>query len=380
MVRSPNRVGRMVVAHGGGRWGSGIVAAMVLAATGCQDSSVAGSSPAVVDLSVEWRVATPESQGLDKAKLQAAIRHAATLPRILSLLVVRHGRLVAEEYYHGDGPDSLNDVRSVTKSVVSTLIGIAEGQGRLALDAPIGDHLPAAQTAGLDPGKLAVTVENLLTMSSGFAWDESTVAGYNEWVQSADPVGFLLAKPLRTAPGRAFLYNSAAVHLLSVVLDDAVGMSPPAFAQRYLFQPLGITRARWEQFPDGRANGGAGLALRPRDLAKLGALWLQHGNGGDAVVVPKDYLDRGTAPKYPLWVGDSPLAAQSYGYLWWLDRRPGRDDYFAWGYGGQFVWVAPSLDLVVVVTTEWRNAGNQSGQLASNGLDLIINRVMPAVR
>ena len=196
------------------------------------------------------------------------------------------------------------------------------------------------------------------------------------------PIAYLLQRPLANPPGHAFTYNSAAVHLLSAVLQGATGLSTQEFARRYLFDPLGITTAKWELFQDGRANGGAGLDLRPRDLAKLGALWLQGGDagGGRGTIVASDWVANATTPKFSYWTGRAPLAEQSYGYLWWLDRRGGRVSFFAWGYGGQFIWVDRALDLVVVVTTEWRGAGAQAGQLESNGLGLIVNHILPAVR
>jgi CubicO group peptidase (beta-lactamase class C family) len=285
---------------------------------------------------------------------------------------------VAEEYFHGNRADSLNDVRSVTKSIVSMLVGIAIDQGALpGITAPIADYLPAD---AVDPVKGAITIEQLLTMSSGFDWDETSTASYNDWVRSVDPIEYLLSRPLVSLPGREFRYNSAAVHLLSVVLEAATGMSTIEYARRNLFEPLGITAVQWEVFPDGRANGGAGIDLRPTDLAKLGVLWLQQGDAGGRQIVEPAWIAAATAPRFGYWDGKAPLADQSYGYLWWLNRAGGSVHSFAWGFGGQFVWVAPELDLVTVVTTEWRNAGSQAELLARQGQDLVVNHVIPSVR
>jgi CubicO group peptidase (beta-lactamase class C family) len=317
---------------------------------------------------------------MDGGKVRAAIDHARGLPRILSLLVVRRGSLVVEEYFNGNHRDSVNDVRSVTKSVVSSLVGAADHQGLLAtLDRSLTEELPAGYAGALTPATGAITFRQLLTMSSGFQWNEEGVAEYNAWVVAPDPVRYLLARPLVASPGTQFTYNSAAVHLLSVALARAVGESLEGFALRSLFQPLGITRARWEVLTDGNPNGGSGIKLRPRDLAKLGALWLAGGSTGPTRVFDASYRDAAVRQAFGGWTRGV-LRPYGYGYLWWVTPTPKGEAFFAWGYGGQFVFVVPAQELVAVVTTEWHGAGSQAEQLAMNGLDLIINRVLPAIR
>lgn len=349
------------------------------AASACGDGGPVAVDNVTVDLSAEWQAAAPASVGIDGGRMDAAVAHAATLPRLLSLLVVRHGRLVVEEYFNGSHADSLNDVRSVTKSVLSTLTGIAARRGEIDIDESIAGHL-TPWAADIDDVERTISVRHLLTMSGGWTWDESTAAGYNDWVLSADPIAYALQRPRAGPPGSSFRYNSAGVHLLGVVLEDAVGRELPAYADEHLFTPLGISRVRWEIFPDGRVNGGAGIDLRARDLAKLGQLWLQNGDAGGNTVVDPDWLERGTTPAYAYWQGSAPLGRQSYGWLWWISDSPGPHAFFAWGHGGQFVWIVPSLDLVVIVTHDWRNAGSLVGQLPVNGLDLIVNRVLRAVQ
>lgn len=358
------------------------VAALVLAgASACGDSPAEWTRAEPVDLALEWTTASPESQGVRQDRLDAAYEHARTLPRLLSLLVVRHGRLVYEKYFNGNHADSLNDVRSVTKSVIGSLVGTALAQGVLSsVDVPIGDYLkpPLIQ---LEPDKAAIRVRDLLTMSSGFEWDESTVLGYNEWVLSGQPLFYLLDRPLVTEPGQTFNYNSAAVHLLSVALAVAGGTSLDVYAYRELFAPLGISRVRWELMPDNFPNGSSGIDLRPRDLAKLGQLWLQSGWSGTRRLMPAAFVEEGTRPAFATWTGSPPIQNGSYGFLWWivLGTQPA-DAYYALGFGGQVVWVSPDLDVVVVVTTDWRNAGSAVSQLSPNALDLIVARVLPAFR
>ena len=310
---------------------------LLLAAACSTDALDPGTT--VADLSREWTTASAAAVGLDAARLDAAVQHATTLPRVLSLLVARHGQLAIEAYFNGNTRDSLNDVRSVTKSIVSTLTGIAADRGALGIDSPIGPFLDSIEPA-LAPEKRAIRVRDLLTMRSGFDWHESGAVGYNEWVLSGEPIHFLLDKPLAATPGQTFTYNSAAAHLLSVVVQQAVGQPIPEFAQTNLFTPLGITRERWEGFPDGRVNGGAGIDLRPRDLAKVGQV--------------------------------------SYGWLWWLAPPGAPSAFFAWGHGGQFIWVVPGLDAVIVVTTDWRAPPVPADELVRNAMDLIVNWVLPA--
>jgi CubicO group peptidase (beta-lactamase class C family) len=357
-----------------------IAAALLLATSACSESPTSPRQPVhsdPIDLAADWQTATPESQNIDAARLASALTRAEALPRLLSLLVVRHGKLVLEEYFNGNSADSVNDVRSVTKSVISTLVGIAVAQGRLpGVDVRIGDYLALPE---MTETQKAITIRDLLRMSGGFAWDESTTLGYNEWILSGDFIGYLLRKPQAATPGTTFNYNSAAVHLLSVALQQAVGMPIAEFAERNLFAPLGITRSRWEIFPDGFVNGGSGLDLRPRDLAKLGTLWLQQGQSGPTRLLTAEYVVQGTTPTWPYWGTSLPLRDQSYGWLWWLTRTPS-GAFYAQGHGGQLIYVVPALSLVVVATTNWRNAGGTAGQLTWNAVDLIVNRVLPAVR
>ncbi|MFN0181724.1 MAG: serine hydrolase domain-containing protein [Gemmatimonadales bacterium] len=354
----------------------GLTAAGLWLAAACTDVPT-GPAP-LDDLAAEWPVSTPAAAGLDASKIQAAIAKAKTLPRLLSLLVVRNGTLAVEEYFNGNHRDSLNDVRSVTKSVVSTLVGAAAFRGILpTLDGPLTQHLPAQHLPRLTPATGAITVRQLLTMSSGFQWDEQGVAEYNAWVVGSDPVGYLLARPLVASPGANFTYNSAAVHLLSVALTGAIARPLDDFAAEALFAPLGIGRVRWERLADGAPNGGSGLDLRPRDMAKIGAVWLAGGSTGSVRVFSESYRAAAATQSFGTW-SMAPVPQYGYGYLWWVARTPHGDGFFAWGYGGQFIFVVPAKAMVVVVTTEWRGAGDAAPQQALNGLDLIVNGVLAA--
>ncbi len=359
------------------RWGRPFW--LIWAVTACGDSPSAPAPFEPIDLSAPWQAATPGSLGVDEVALARAATEAEELDRMRSLVVVREGRVVLERYYHGFTSDSLADVRSVTKSVVSTLTGIALRQGALAsLELTVGELLrPELGTP--TPQQSSITVRDLLTMSGGFQWDESGTAEYNAWRRSGDFVRYLLDRPLANTPGSTFTYNSAAVHLLSTLLERAVGAPLFLHAGVTLFQPLGVSQVQWEFMSDNSVNGGAGIDLRPRDLARLGQLYLQEGRSGNQRILSREWVELATSPAYEWSSRFGPIEDLSYGYLWWIDRDRGA--YLAWGYGGQFIYVAPSRALVVVATTEWRRLSQDGGAnpLEAAVLDIIVNGIVPAV-
>ena len=309
--------------------------------------------------------------------LLRATGDASGIPRFRSLLVARHGRLVAEQYFGGTDSTTLFDVRSVTKSVVGALTAIALHDGVLpATMAPIAPYLPPADT--LDSVDSAVTVRHLLTMTSGYAWDETTGPDYNSWIVADNHVQYLLDRPHAASPGATFTYNSAAVHTLGVALEGAAATPLAQYAAQHLFGALGAPTVVWEALDRGTVNGGSGIALRARDLLKFGQLFLQRGWSGGASVVPESWVDSVTRPQFTWRTTVGPLRQITYGMLWWVsDADPAA--FFAWGYGGQFVYVVPSKDLVVLATTDWVQLTEITPtELAAQVLGVIVNDVVPA--
>jgi CubicO group peptidase (beta-lactamase class C family) len=333
-----------------------------------------------IDLSAEWSMAAPSAEGIDSTQLALAYAAGSTVSGLTSALVVRHGRLVAEQYFQGGRADSLYAARSVTKSVMSLLVGIAIGEGHIAdvavpLSAYFGPPLPV-----LDPAKGAITVGDLLTMTSGFKWDEEgNVAEYDNWVSSPDEIAYLISRPLVCQPGHCFNYNSAAVHLLSVILSRAIPIGTAAFADRVLFSPLGFHSVSWEYFLDGYANGGAGLYLRPRDMAKIGALVLQQGVSGRTSIVSSAWIRRSTSSQIATGDGLPGIGRLDYGDLWWVGTVNNHGAIVAWGYGGQFIWVVPDLDLVIVTTAAWQGLGPLASIDAHAIAGWITTRIIPTV-
>ena len=312
--------------------------------------------------------------------LGRAASDAAAMPRFRSLLVARHGKLVAENYFGSADRSTVFDLRSVTKSVVSMLTGIAVQNGSLPnIDATVGAYLDTPYS--LDANDRGVSVRQLLTMSSRYQWNENGGDDYNLWVLSNDHVQFLLDRR-QTDPAGTFTYNSAAVNLLGVVLQDAVARPLPAFADEVLFQPLGITSVQWEQLEPNMVNAGSGIKMTATDLLRFGQLLLQRGRSGSRQVVPESWIDAATAPQFGWREQYGAQRGTTYGYLWWLAQPPATVATFAWGHGGQFAYVVPSLDLVVVATTQWQGISAEVNPttFAGNVLTIIVNDILPAAR
>jgi len=341
--------------------------------------AAAAPPAAALDLRAPWVRAAPAEVEMDAALLDAAAVRLQAIPRARSLLVARRGRLVVERYFGVDGT-GVFDVRSVTKSVVSALTGIAVRAGRLGLDDSIAGHLSPPYL--LDGADAAITPRHLLTMTSGFHWEENSGSGldYNNWILNREHVQYLLDRPHVAAPGAQFEYNSAAVHVLGAVLERATGMPLPLYAQEQLFGPLAIEPVQWEALEAGMVNGGSGIKLRGPDLLKLGQLYLQRGFSGETSIVPEDWVAESALPQFPWRNRFGSQRGISYGLLWWTsDVEPAA--FFAWGYGGQFIYVVPSLELVAVATTDWRQTtASEGSQLAQQVLSVIVDSVAPAAR
>jgi CubicO group peptidase (beta-lactamase class C family) len=326
-----------------------------------------------------WRTAAPAAQGMDPAVLDDLdTKVPAYHSQVRSLLVVRHGYLVYEHYWQGFDQSDGHDVRSVTKSVVSALVGIALGEGKLkGLDQTVGELLARHLPKDADPRLARVTLQQLLTMTSGLAGDDPSLGGdpslMDSLYRSRDWVRHILGRRLATTPGTSFAYSNATSHLLSAIVADATGQSTLALARARLFGPLGIASAKapapavvahpsqatlkayqrarvaWPTDPQGYQLGFSGLKLPSRDLAKFGYLYLNGGRWDTTQVIPADYVAASTRPHS---TPPPDVPAESYGYQWWVTSQAGHSSFLAVGFGGQRIRVVPDLDLVVVVTTD----------------------------
>jgi CubicO group peptidase (beta-lactamase class C family) len=265
-----------------------------------------------------------------------------------SVTVVRNGYMVADVAIHPFGPDSLHVIHSCTKSIVSALIGIAIDQSYIqGVQQQVLSFFPDRRAANADENTEAMTLEHLLTMSSGLECKDSYLyrwRGLNQMRQSDDWVQFMLDLPMAEAPGTRFEYCNGGSFLLSAILQASTGTCAAEFARSHLFGPLGITDVEWPTNPQGISIGWGELRMRPHDMAKIGLLYLRGGQWDGEAVVPSSWVEASTRKHIGATLQDG------YGYQWWVDDENGA--YMALGYAGQFIFVVPERDLVAVFTSD----------------------------
>jgi CubicO group peptidase (beta-lactamase class C family) len=288
-----------------------------------------------------WTRSTPEAEGFDPARLEEVYQRLFSedlYPTVRSLLIARHGNLVAEGYSRDprDG-DRLHAVQSVTKSITSLLVGIASGEGLLpSVDTTLYTLMPEFFDDGL--GKRSITLRDVLTMRTGLEFDnEGDTAPFLH--SSGSSVRNVLRRRLVSEPGTRFYYHDGNPQLASGVLERVTGVTPEAYAEKHLFGPLGIREYRWEMHEDGLNFGAFGLWLRPRDMAKIGQLMLQGGAWEGRQLVPADWIQESTRVH----------ANGNYGFYWWVNDEESRV-YRASGDGEQIIFVDEPRDLVIVLT------------------------------
>jgi CubicO group peptidase (beta-lactamase class C family) len=291
--------------------------------------------------------APSRSEGPTRALFDPAVAAARELPRLYSLVVSWRGSLVVEHYQRGASAMRPANVKSVSKSVISALVGIAIDRGLLrSVHEPIGTYFPELLPAA-DGARRRITVEDLLTMRSGL--ETTSNRNYGAWVQSDNWVRHALMRPVLTAPGTHMDYSTGNTHLLSAILTKATGVSTWRFAQDALAQPLKFSLPQWTRDPQGIYFGGNEMLLAPRQMLAIGELYLHRGTVEGRQIVPASWIDASFVPRGRSERGDRD--DREYGYGWWMRTLAGERTYYAWGYGGQFIFVVPSLDLVVVTTS-----------------------------
>ncbi|CAM4510908.1 serine hydrolase domain-containing protein [Paenibacillus typhae] len=302
----------------------------------------------------------PEETGTAGRLLEQA--HETILkayPKMHSMLVVRHGKLIFERYYGNHHAGMLNDLRSATKSFISLLTGIGIARGEISSTAlPVADTLRHYLSARSDPQLNRLTLHHLLTMTSGFSWITGSRLGeplVRNMQRSRRWVPYILNLPVDAAKIGLFQYRSSDSHLLSVILSECTGLDAFSYAKEYLFGPLDITHAAWLPSPEGHSMGHIGLYLTSRDMARLGICLLSGGSYGGRQVVPQEWLEASFQPHT-----DGYPAYGNYGYQFWNGRMNSQPYRLAHGHGGQQLWLLPGLDAAVIFTAEstvsrWRN-------------------------
>jgi len=311
--------------------------------------------------------------------LNEAFDEAANMDDLYSLLIGKGENLIIENYYNNFAADSLHDVRSVTKSITSILVGIAIDKGYITDTNQKMYTFFGSILDSIARDKLQIEIEHLLSMSGGFEWVPfGDWSEYSNWRNANDQINYILNKPIITTPGQVFNYNDAASHLLSVVVGEATNMDVIDFAQQYLFDPLNINSHSWIRDNRGYPLGCVALALTPTDMYKIGLMYLQNGVYDGKRVVSENWVS--TSTQAHIFTGNVIPYGQNYGYLWWIDEKDDNTYFMAMGYGGQFIVVVPEKNLVVVATNNWRLSGYRAGQNWYNTISLIVNKIIPAAK
>lgn len=276
--------------------------------------------------------------------LAAIYRDAARTPLLTSLIVSQNGSLLRESYFHGLRAGQSVNVKSVSKSILSALVGIAIAEGKVRESDRVSDLLPQYFTTIRDPARRALTVRQFITMTTGL--ESTSFDNYGAWVNSRDWVRYALQQPFACAPGECMTYSTGNSHILSVILTRRVGMSTRAYAQQKLFRPIGMQLTGWARDPQGIDFGGNEMRFTPRDMLKFGELYRTRGKHNGRQIVPEAWI-RASWGEY----ATSPWNGHRYGYMWWTREYEGLKVHFAWGYGGQFIFIVPARQLVVVATS-----------------------------
>jgi CubicO group peptidase (beta-lactamase class C family) len=330
-----------------------------------------------------WNVASLRDVNIDQAKIEEVTREildVGSYENVLSMLIVKDGKLVHEAYSPYCQRNTLHWMASITKTITSTLIGIAIDKGYIeSVDTKLYELLPLFTEEFKDPQKRKIAVKHMISMTSGLEWNEQV--SYNdprnsEWqmVESEDWMSYVVAHSIKDEPGKRFYYNTGGMHLLSAVIKSATGLYAHQFAEKYLLHPMGIYGYQWNKDPMGYpCTGGTdgGLGLRTRDIAKFGWLFLKDGKWKGKQIVSKK------------WVKDAPKThltqhgrGRNYAFNWFSGSRSvkgKRFEYIAsFGYGGQTLYIVPEYDLIVVFTCELAGGNSGVGTLITKTFEAII--------
>ncbi len=331
----------------------------------------------------DWDTSSFKVQGIDESKIESMMDAILneTYSKIHSVLVVKKGKLIVEEYFYSFNQNNKHGIHSDTKSFTSALIGIAIDQGHIVdLNIKLSDYFEEYAELFQDEDKSKIDLKHLLTMTGGFAWDETSFSfmdprnSHVAMNNDDNQIRYILERPMQYQPGETFRYNSALSIVLGEIIRRTTSHKADKFAEKYLFGPLGISDYIWSSYPNGTVQTGGGLRMIPRDMAKFGYLFLSGGIWKGKRIISEKWIDESTKEHVN-------LSYLGYGYQWW--RRTFFDiktnttikSFFAWGYGGQYIFVLPELDAVIVFT-----GGNYlERQKAKAPFEMLENYIIPAL-
>lgn len=295
----------------------------------------------------EWQKAKLSDFNIDSAKFKNVLSQMNQVLSIRSILVVKEGKLIAEKYFEGAQPDYAMNIKSATKSITSTLVGIAIQEGYIdSVGQKVIDFFPEYKNKVRDPKKLDLTIKDILTMRSGYA---SRLPYKKDFTIE----NVLINIPMVDEPGIKFSYHAPTSQLISGIIERTSNMSFDDFAKKYLFEPLGISCSYWQKLPDRVAQADCESFFTPRDLARIGYLYENGGIIDGKRIVDSTFMEEATtdqiSSKEELWQFDDCIKNDGYGYWWWTINSNGYKEFAARGAGGQLIHVIPDLDLVIVM-------------------------------
>lgn len=312
-----------------------------------------------------------------------------SIPSLGAILIWQHNTMLHEAYFNGANDSMLFKVKSVTKSVVSALAGIAYDQHLLPdLKTPVYNLFPEYATdftknknigfpeliKNNDSLKREITLQHMLTMQTGYLWDDNDPLSSRVFNSSSDPVRSTLDLPFEAFPGKKFKYCTPASHLIGVVIAKSVKGNLKVFADTALFKPLGITNTSWSCDAQGRTMGGTELSMKATDMLKFGLLYLNEGKANSKQIISKSWINSSTSEQVVLNEWDVLPGANGYGYFWWRRKTNGHQAFVASGYGGQLICVIPDLKMVIVTTcfVDERNRGRSEIKRLHGFIDQIV--------
>lgn len=287
------------------------------------------------------------------ARLETVLEDAADLEPLRTVIVARDGEVLAERGYHGNDVDAATNIKSASKSIVSALVGIAIDRNVLeGADQKIAPLLEDDLPAEPDPRLSEITIGNLLSMQAGL--ERTSGGNYGRWISSANWVRHVLSRDFADEPGGRMLYSTGSTHLLSAILTRASGRSTLELARDWLGPVEGFAISDWLRDPQGVYMGGNQMAMTPRSLLAFGELYRNGGRAGEEQVLPAEWIGQSWKRRTR-----SVFNGEGYGYGWFVSQEAGHDLRYAWGHGGQMLYILPELDLTVVMTSDptQRSAG-----------------------
>lgn len=323
-----------------------------------------------------WDVSSPAELGLSGTLLNTALNQASEKEFINSVVVIRNGKIAVERYFNGRNANSHQTVRSVSKSFLSALVGIAVDKGILLLDQKMIDSFPEYKSYVTDSRVNNITLRHLITMRSGIKGDEEA---YFAFTSSSNWIKKIIEIPLDFDPGSKAQYSTAGTHLVSGILTKASGMSAMDFAQKYLFQPAGIVIKDWVRDPQGIYFGGNDMFFTTRNMSVLGLLYLNNGFLNGQQIVPEEWVSKSliySGGSSGVW---GSLSNGGYGYLWWLGKTAGKNVFFALGHGGQYILCIPDLNMIIAINSDPNLDWDISDEHERAVLQIIADYIIPSV-